>query len=765
MPKSKRRPRRKHNSRDTGARGRSDSDGLVMMQNPFAHLPPALVFARLSEIANEQQEQFPGELTTLESLLREHDPLMSLSLLSFYGLTGSIDKNGEIDAGYKGELFNQSHVELAQALCLRTPRNQSTEITPTPKTIQILFDILPAIGNTFHRRRLADFITERSEEKKAVLLIQEELRMHTQVVRNWGYLSRVRRICHKLCEPIDNIFENAVGISATNLITLFIHIINRHEQQINSHYASMREIFNQKTATAALEFYRLKTPNSDEFIDKITNTIKSERINLKQIKYLLFSESDSLLPKIFTFRADILSSETGIDADSITSGLRKLSLRFGELSENNPEHFFLTNPVWTKPIIDLENGDFFCATPQIFFSFIFPIISQLIETDVAASELYERRRAEFLESEISHLFTATFPHSQVIDGYRWKENGVEFENDLMVKVDSHLILVEAKSHSISWPALRGAPDRARRHFKDMLVDPSIQSQRLAARIEEARLSLEKNNILPNFPFPLDQIKTVVRLSVTLEDFATLQSTIHHGRNANWMPADHPVAPCILLADLEVVFDILESEPLKIHYLKRRADLEATIDYKGDELDLLGFYLKNGFNFDETTQSEHHFLLTGMSKSIDKYYNSLEEGIVKTKPRPKLTTWWVDICKKIEENNIYQWSEIATSLLSVSFYDQELLSKKFKKITKNIHKNWRAPNHECAVIMRPAKKTSDTIAIVGYKDKDSENRHKILENIATQTFNSSKSHRCLVIGINIDQMHYPYSTLSVYFMKK
>jgi hypothetical protein len=139
---------------------------------------------------------------------------------------------------------------------------------------------------------------------------------------------------------------------------------------------------------------------------------------------------------------------------------------------------------------------------------------------------------------------------------------------------------------------------------------------LATRVTQALADKgNKDALLPLFPVSLDQVRTVLRLSVTLEDFATLQTTLHHANKANWIPSDHPITPCFLLADLEIVFDILESVPHKIHYIKRRADLEAHFDYKGDELDLLAFYLQSGFNIGEAEFSKDHFTLLGMSKPI------------------------------------------------------------------------------------------------------------------------------------------------------
>jgi len=764
MPVSKRRPKRLASKRK--AKQQAKPDGMVYMRHPLSTLPRDIVLKGLVEVGKSYQDEFPKRLCTVVSVLRLVDPLLTISMLSTYGLLVSIDKRGNIGASYKGEEFNQSHVELVQALYLRIPYVECSTDFPKPETIQQLFDILPELGEAYGMKRFVQLQEERSDANRGVMLIQEELRLHTQAVRNWGFLSRVTAIAKSIFNPIDEVLNTKLGISGTALIDLFLYLIRRNENLVNIRRNKITSIFRETTVLGVLNAYHRAYPHLNNSTNEMIAFVEKNRITLDQMKSMLLSHSDLSIDEIYKFDAESLASEIGIDYGGVLSVLERLSISFGELKDSNPECLFLNNPVWTKPIIKLEGGKYFCAMPQMFFSFIFPIFSDLLNSYDSAIKQYEKRRADFLESAIGELFGKAFPDCEIGIGYKWRDGADQYENDLLVRVDSHLIIVEAKSHSISWPALRGAPDRARRHVKEMLLDPSIQSLRLATRVTQALADKgNRDTLLPGFPVSLDQVRTVLRLSVTLEDFATLQTTLHHAKKAKWIPEEHPIAPCFLLADLEIVFDILESVPHKIHYLKRRADLEAHFDYKGDELDLLGFYLQSGFNIGEAEFAKDHFALLGMSKPIDKYYMALEEKIVTHKPKPKITSWWKDICSKIEMRNFHQWSDMANVLLSVSFEDQELLEKKFKQIVKNVHKNWRIPSHLCAITIIPYKMLSDALAIVAFKEQDKDNRYNRMNNIAGEVFEKSHTKRCLVIGINIDKMHYPYSLIAVYFNEK
>lgn len=68
-------------------------------------------------------------------------------------------------------------------------------------------------------------------------------------------------------------------------------------------------------------------------------------------------------------------------------------------------------------------------------------------------------------------------------------------------------------------------------------------------------------------------------------------------------------------------------------------------------------------------------------------------------------------------------------------------------------------------MIPHRRLTDALAIVAFKDRDKDIRHTRMENVAAGVFERSHLERCLVIGINIDKMHYPYSLVAVYFRAK
>uniref|UniRef100_UPI003B9F39C4 hypothetical protein n=1 Tax=Agrobacterium tumefaciens TaxID=358 RepID=UPI003B9F39C4 len=80
-------------------------------------------------------------------------------------------------------------------------------------------------------------------------------------------------------------------------------------------------------------------------------------------------------------------------------------------------------------------------------------------------------------------------------------------------------------------------------------------------------------------------------------------------------------------------------------------------YEGDELDLLGFYLDNGFNIGDTEYSQDIVLNMALkSKELDPYFVGSREGHSVSKPRLAMTDWWNAILNRLSEARFDGWLE-------------------------------------------------------------------------------------------------------------
>ncbi len=468
--------------RRRSSRKRKVPTGPVFFEHPFARVPRERLIPILVEHAKRSKSRFRECVNETLAILSSNDPLQTITMLAVYGLFGGIASDGTITAFSKDGGFSQAHVELVQALALTLPSECFGSGPPHAATIQKLFELLPSLSKSFAHQRMAVMEEDRPAEQKAVTLIQELLRMHTQSVRNWGFFDKVSRIALELHKPLDRGFIEHVGIGATQIIAAFVFLVRNSEENVNRKRKPLGRVLKKRSVNGIIrEFYKLNPQLQDSPEDLIA-VARLQKFGVDQTKALIIAYCDFCLPDAFIVSAASMASVVGAPEGPMASVLKMLSLAPGELSSHNPEHLLLDNPVWRKPLIDLGNGRYFCAMPQMFFSFLRPILDGLVGDNQSLMRDGNDRRAGFLETELARLFATAFPGAEIVAGFRWKDGDTEYENDLIVRVDSHLILIEAKSGAISWPALRGAPERAKHHVQDLFLAPSKQSARLAERI-------------------------------------------------------------------------------------------------------------------------------------------------------------------------------------------------------------------------------------------------------------------------------------------
>ncbi|MEW6236153.1 MAG: hypothetical protein AB1656_12270, partial [Candidatus Omnitrophota bacterium] len=728
---------------------KSDDFHFYKLENPFKNFSMEEITSKFIEAGDSYEKEFLSSFKKIENLLNEFYPLAILSILSVYNLFRLVTDSNQIVTPRKPTL-DQSHIELLQAFCLRIPANKISYKPALPHQIQIINDLLISICDSFAGKRFSLLKDDRFAQNKSMMFLQERIRTHTQRVRNWGYFEQVVDISKRIYEPLNKRYETCIGISAIDIINFFYILIKQSETKICNHWDKLSDVFKEKSIEKIIsKYYKLFDLKGDQ--NELISFCNDNEINL--VDYLK-SHSDILLVDYFSFRLSEISQEIQIPLESLQRFLPLLSMKFGDLSNEEPEHFFLNNPIWKKPLIQLTKDKFFCSMPQVFFGFVIQILDSLLEEKENSKEYCSTRKSIFLEEEVENIFKVAFPGSPYVRNFKWKENDIEYETDLIIKVDSYLIVVESKSGSISLSALRGAPKSIERNINELLIYPSIQSYRLEKRILQS-----KDSSLFNLPFDISSIQKVIRISITLEDFAMIQSNINQLKRDGIINNEFPVSPTILLSDIKIVFDILISEMERLHYLVRRKEIDENMTYFADELDLLGIYLSTGFNIGEIEQNKKAvFNFIGNSTIIDDYYLSVEQGISKEKPKLKLTKWWREIIKFVEKRKPNRWSEIAEILLNISFDDQKKGEKEFKRYIRNVQKNWEIPGHKNSLFICPQKYCFNAIGLIAYKELSKNERFNLIENSVNSIFKKCHAKRCLIIGKNVDSNDYPYSIL-------
>ena len=136
----------------------------------------------------------------------------------------------------------------------------------------------------------------------------------------------------------------------------------------------------------------------------------------------------------------------------------------------------------------------------------------------------------------------------------------------------------------------------------------------------------------------------------------------------------------------VVFEVLDLQSEKVHYLFRRRELGARMRLHGYEMDVLAFYLDRGFNIEEVEFSGNSFLdLTLASKQLDPYFVGQRLGVTVDKPRLRLTSWWTRMIQQLDSDLSEDRLDAALVLLNVPFEDQKKMERQFAKLSDRVQR--------------------------------------------------------------------------------
>ena len=438
--------------------------------------------------------------------------------------------------------------------------------------------------------------------------------------------------------------------------------------------------------------------------------------------------------------------------------LDQYALGWGALCGYETEHLHLSNPVWEKPLVKLSDGEYFCALPESFFSFVIPCMEAVLSPFATA---VSNRRAEYLESKVAEIVERRFPSFNTKRNFKWVEAERTYETDLIAFIDSFALVIECKSGKVTPPALRGAPGRLRRDIQKLLIDPNLQSSRLKTRIQFLSSNpTAADPIRQEIGFDLTKVHKVVRVSVCLENLWIMQSSLKQLEDTGWLPPDFVPCPTMNLADFETVFDVLEHPVQILHYLMKREALETSVSYYADEIDLLGMYLKTLLYIGDI-EPDIELSLIGESASLDKYYNSLDAGVTRPKPRTATSPLFASIFSQLEQRNLARWTEIGVALNMFSPDDQNRITKNLVKLAKRVNRNWRTPGHKNMLISIPPKASSYALAYVMVKDGNVGERRQFMKYAAATALESEHVRTVIVVAKNIDGDDTAYDTIALF----
>lgn len=750
---SKRRKKRKSADQRRGA------EFTLTSLTPEEQKQIRVEFAKRSE---QQKVFFDKAFPELQAEMLELDPVF---FLAYFGWRMFVPA-GETPESQRNAV-GQHEIELFQALALKNPLEAYNLGPVALDRMEAFRDKLSEVSQAFTARLWASVAEAGDERTARAELTLLNIRENTQKARNWGYLTQVKRIVADLFAPLDASLSEQTGVNVAGLISMLETVFTRIEDKINEFQLAATSVARAKDVPAILSLYREYTNWEPSEADQIVERLTQEKPPLEHVRWVTLNHlSRGLVEKFLVTEEDFVAAYgSGVDISALRRVLDGWSLSFSELSEQQAEHFYMNNPVWSKPFIKLEEGSYFWPNLALMHSNLFLLAETLVLQQPTLRDRYSNRRAQFLETSLEALFRKAFPTATILFDVRWvyPADGKQYQTDLLVEIDETVIVVEAKSGRVAESARRGGRDRLRRVVQDLMIDPSVQSQRYVDYLRGQAADVQMTDAHGTQHVLRDiNNKTFIRLNVTLEPIGFLHTDWPSLKEAGFVPPETQLAPTLTLADLETVFDTLEGQSQKFHYLLRRASFEADVDYVGDEMDLLAYYLETGFNNLPTPDgTPPHLHILGFSQDIDKYQMWKDTPYGKAKPQLKLTKWWRAILAKAEAKGVPFWTRITTAMLDVPIAQQVGFEQHFNRVKKRTRRQ-KEPLDQRNTLVHVAgpRERRDAITAFAYKGVDKEARDEFALDVGTHAMAETGCQGAVVIGVDVDEeaKHYPYSVL-------
>lgn len=646
----------------------------------------------------------------------------------------------------------QHNVEILQALILAIPETEIRNEHPSGVLRTEINEQLKTVGLAFAFKRLAN-------ERGLETIIRELARTGTQTVRNPGTQGQVQGNLKALFSPLDSLLLEKKGVSFSGLCTVCEGFVQQIIARINSHRKIMQRCFQESNRESMIQSFGRTFGLSESEMTYLSGEYLQLCSSLQDTKAALFHYSERVFPRMFSTNLhELVGMYPGsIDPMILKEALSVWSLKFGALSSSPIEYLFLSNPVWQKPFIELSEGLYFWPVFPSFISFGMEMLEAQIETDQRLKDAYHEQRAKFTEDKTAEMLSSFGSNVRVLRNLRWKdlETGKDLENDILVLLDTHAIIVECKSGRIKDAARRGGKS-LEESLKKLIEEPTEQGFRFERFLRNSqgpvRFTTDQGITEEIDP---TQIRSYTRLNILLDYWGPLACQDKLLRKIGMIKCSAPAAVSMALVDLENLLFLIEAPAQRLHYLHRRASLERTFEILGDELDLIAYYLGDG---QWPTDPEVKISVSSASRKLDSFLRRRDLGLSKKVPKLKLNKWWNDLLEKVEKKAFRGWSEAAIILLSFPYQNQETYwSLVESTLTETASNPTQTEGREIICTAYPTPEETVGLAThVTTRGTSDENREK--SSRAINEVANMASHPTRLLAITIFPDTYPYANL-------
>lgn len=736
---------------------------LTETESPFANVDEMQRQKIFEEFGKHHEQQFLNSLNRLREICRSYNFFQLLAHFGYYDQL-SLDPERE-NPSYQP--VEQNAVEILQALVLQVTEDEisaSLDILPPPEILTEANKLLHAVTESFSFKRSGLAL---STSEKGAYTISEMMRVTTAKLRNESLPSQVKRTLNDLASPLDEAFDKRRGVRLTKIVQMFWNVIKMLEERMTTEMRERSKFLQLESKKEIIDGFLKFVSASAETAQNFRRELGAAKMGKKKLRHYLYTQCDTTNFKLFWLSTeDWLSAyPEKADAAKIEEMIEFLSIPLGGLSSEHVDHFFLANPIWSKPIIKFGPKHWLLPIPAMFQSFGLRLLEAVIQLESDLWEKYQSKiRPRFLENLTAALLQKANPLAKVYRGVKWNSttDGKTYETDILLLQDTQALIIECKAGHITDRGRRGDIMRLKNDIGKLIEEPTLQSHRFARLLEEDNSILELVDAEgKKFQVNRGELLRVARINVTMDYFGISGIQARMLREAGLVDKHLESVPTFHVHELENVIDILDHPTLLMHYLHRRSELETSRDLLAYERSLLAMYLATGFDLGSIEEREGMpFMIPTMDETLEPYFMGKELKRPVIKPKRHFTEWWKDILLKVQERKTPGWMESSYGLLSVGYERQQEFEEAIRKIVPEVEARWPDPDLKNAVVLVTGSiKRRVKVMCMVVKDLTSIEEQR---DIANRTMNSAdEAHptpTTLAIVISPWTRAYPYSAI-------
>jgi len=374
--------------------------------------------------------------------------------------------------------------------------------------------------------------------------------------------------------------------------------------------------------------------------------------------------------------AEALAESAGVEVSAATAYLTNLGQTLGQ---EDGDWFQMAEAVRYRPFIEFDEGRYLLTVPG---NNLWALRSRF-ESALKADKAYTVHRGRWLERRAVDLLAPALCADEAhvsVDFSVPSGTGqrAEGEIDGLIRCGDVGLVIEAKSATMRAGARRGG-EALLRHLRDTLAKAAAQGTHARDAFEHEGQFRVNGRALELG----ERIREVHPILVTLDDLSPVAPVLWQLEGSRVMPEGVALPWVVTLHELELVAQTIEWPAQFVHFLRRRARLNALGRHiASDELDWWMHYLLFGLYFD-VDEDVGPIRFTSLTDSLDAWV-LYERGLRET-PAPRPTMKLDDSSRRFMDLICSErpdgWVPAACAFLEVSGEARKRLWRDVKRLRR------------------------------------------------------------------------------------